>query len=158
MDDRPVERQRGNVLISTDRARLDVDAVLSMLRDTHWAHSLERETLERAIANSLGVGVYENGRIAAFARAVTDLSTYAYLTDVVVAPDHRGRGLGRWMVEFLLDHQDLQRLRRIALLTRDAQWMYEPFGFTVGVSGGSIYMELRRPTRGTAADQPPSNS
>ena len=147
MDDRPLERHRGDVLISTDRARLDVDAVLAMLRDTHWAHSMEREVLERAIANSLCVGVYENGRIVAFSRAVTDLATYAYLTDVVVAADQRGRGFGRWMVELFLEHPDLQRLRRMALLTRDAQWLYEPFGFSVGVSGGSTYMELRRPTR-----------
>jgi ribosomal protein S18 acetylase RimI-like enzyme len=147
MDDRPLERHRGDALISTDRARLDVDAVLAMLRDTHWAHSMEREALECAIANSLCVGVYENGHIVAFARAVTDLATYAYLTDVVVAADRRGRGFGRWMIELFLEHPDLQRLRRIALLTRDAQWLYEPFGFSVGVSGGSTYMELRRPTR-----------
>ena len=62
-------------------------------------------------------------------------------------PHRRGQGFGRWMVELLLEHPDLQRLRRIALLTRDAQWLYEPFGFQVGVSGGSTYMELRRPTR-----------
>lgn len=155
MDDRPVERLRGDLLVSTVRARLDVDAVLSMLRNTHWAHSMDRETLERAIANSLCVGVYESGRTIAFARAVTDLSTYAYLTDVVVAPAHRGRGLGRWMVELLLEHPELQGLRRIALLTRDAQWLYEPFGFTVGVSGGSTYMELRR--REGTSDQRPSS-
>jgi ribosomal protein S18 acetylase RimI-like enzyme len=157
MDDRPLEQHRGDVLISTDRARLDVEAVLSMLLDTHWAHSMEREVLERAIANSLCVGVYENGRLVAFARAVTDLSTYAYLTDVVVDRDHRGRGLGRWMIETLLEHPDLQRLRRIALLTRDAQWLYEPFGFTVGVSGGSTYMELRGPTPRVTSDQAPSS-
>ena len=152
MDDRPLERRRGDVLISTDRTRLDVDAILSMLRDTHWAHSMERDVLLRAIANSLCVGVYENGHIVAFARAVTDLATYAYLTDVVVAPDQRGRGFGRWMIELIVDHPDLQRLRRIALLTRDAQWLYEPFGFAVGVSGGSTYMELRRPSRAIPRD------
>lgn len=150
MDDLPVERQRADVLISTDRSRLDVDAVLSMLRDTHWAHSMERTVLERAIANSLCVGVYENSRIVAFARAVTDLSTYAYLTDVVVSANQRGRGFGRWMVELFLEHPDLRGLRRIALLTRDAPWLYEPFGFTVGVSGGSTYMELRRTGTGAA--------
>lgn len=152
MDDLPLERHRGDVVISTDRTRLDVDAVLTMLRDTHWAHSLERTVLERAIANSLCVGVYENGRVVAFARAVTDLSTYAYLTDVVVHRDHRGRGFGRWMIDLFLEHPDLQDLRRIALLTRDAQSLYEPFGFTVGVSGGSTYMELRRPMARTARD------
>jgi len=145
MKDVVIERRRGEGLLSTDRERLDVDAVLEMLRGTHWAQSMTRPVLERAIANSLCVGVYENDRIVAFARAVTDLSTYAYLTDVVVAEPFRGRGYGRWMIELFLDHPDLQGLRRIALLTRDAPWLYEPFGFTVGVSSGSIYMEIRRP-------------
>jgi ribosomal protein S18 acetylase RimI-like enzyme len=145
VDDTPIERRRGAVTLTTDRSRIDVDAVLGMLRDTHWAHSMERPVLERAIANSLCVGVYEGGRIVGFARAVTDLSTYAYLTDVVVADAYRGRGFGRWMVELFLEHPDLQGFRRIALLTRDAQQLYEPFGFTVGVSGGSTYMEIRAP-------------
>ncbi len=145
MDDTVVERRRGDVVISTDRARLDVGAVLEMLRASHWAKTLERPVLERAIANSLCVGVYEDGRTVAFARAVTDLATYAYLTDVIVADAYRGRGYGRWMIELFLEHPDLQGLRRMALLTRDAQWLYEPFGFTVGVSGGSTYMEIRTP-------------
>ena len=157
MDDAPVERHRGGVLISTDRARLDVDAILEMLHATHWAHSMERAVLERAIANSLCVGVYESRRIVGFARAVTDLSTYAYLTDVVVADDYRGRGYGRWMVELFLEHPDLQGLRRIALLTRDAQWLYEPFGFTVGVSGGSTYMEIRAPGATQSREGPPGS-
>jgi ribosomal protein S18 acetylase RimI-like enzyme len=147
MDDTVVEQRRGVALLSTDRKRLDVDAVLDMLRATHWAHSMTRPVLERAIANSLCVAVYESDRTVAFARAVTDLATYAYLTDVVVADAFRGRGYGRWMVELFLAHPDLQGLRRIALLTRDAQRLYEPFGFTVGVSGGSTYMEIRSPGR-----------
>ena len=143
MDDRPLEQHRDDVLISTDRARLDLDAILAMLRDTHWAHSMEREVLERAIANSLCVGVYENGHIVAFARAVTDLATYAYLTDVVVLESRRGHGYGSWMVEAFLAHPDLLRVRRIALLTRDAHALYERYGFAVGVLGGSTYMERR---------------
>jgi ribosomal protein S18 acetylase RimI-like enzyme len=145
MNDTPVEWRRGDVVLSTDRTRLDVDAVYAMLRATYWAASLDRVALDRAIENSLCVGVYLGDQIVAFARAVTDLSTYAYLTDVIVADGHRGRGYGSWMVELFLDHPDLQGLRRIALLTRDAQRLYEPFGFTAGVSGGSTYMEIRAP-------------
>jgi ribosomal protein S18 acetylase RimI-like enzyme len=145
MNDRPIEWRRGDVVLSTDRTRLDVDAVYAMLRATYWAASMDRPALERAIENSLCVGVYEDDRMVAFARAVTDLSTYAYLTDVIVADGHRGRGYGSWMVELFLEHPELQGLRRIALLTRDAQRLYEPFGFTAGVSGGSTYMEIRAP-------------
>ena len=147
LEDTPVERRRGEAVLSTDRARLDVDAIHAMLRVAYWAVGMDRATLERAIANSLCVAVYEADRLVAFARAVTDLATYAYLTDVIVHDDFRGRGYGRWMVEMFLEHPDLQGLRRMALFTRDAQGLYEPFGFTTGLSGGSSYMEIRFPSR-----------
>jgi ribosomal protein S18 acetylase RimI-like enzyme len=116
-----------------------------MLRDSHWGGAVSADVLARAIANSLCVGVYEGERQLAFARAVTDLSTYAYLTDVIVAADTRRRGIGSWMVEEILAHPDLQGLRRIALLTRDAQALYERFGFSTRMAT-STYMERRPPT------------
>lgn len=145
MNDRVIEERRGALLLSTDRARIDVDAVLAMLHDSHWGGGMTRAVLDRAVTNSLCVGVYETDRQLAFARAVTDLATYAYLTDVIVADDARGRGIGSWMVDLLLRHPDLQGLRRIALLTRDARALYEKFGFTTDPPR-STYMELRRPT------------
>jgi N-acetylglutamate synthase-like GNAT family acetyltransferase len=143
MDDRTVEERRGELLISTDRARIDVDTVLAMLRGSHWAGEMTRRSLERAIANSVCVGVYgADGKQLAFARAVTDLATYAYLTDVIVAEDARGQGLGKWMVRLILAHPDLQGLRRIALWTRSARALYEQFGFSTAMPA-STYMELR---------------
>jgi ribosomal protein S18 acetylase RimI-like enzyme len=104
---------------------------------------MSRANLERAIENSVCVGVYDrDGVQLAFARAVSDLATYAYLTDVIVAEDARGRGLGSWMVETIVAHPDFQELRRIALLTRDAQGLYERFGFSTDMPK-SVYMELR---------------
>jgi GNAT superfamily N-acetyltransferase len=144
MDDRTVEEQRGDLLISTDRARIDVDAVLAMLHASHWGGGMSRRSLERAIANSVCVGVYDAaGRQLAFARAVTDLATYAYLTDVIVAEDARGRGLGKWMMEVIIAHPDLQGLRRMALWTRNARGLYEQFGFTTNLPPASTYMEIR---------------
>ncbi len=144
MHDRLVEQQRGALLLSTDRARLDVDAVFAMLRAAHWGGTVTRAVLERSIENSICVGVYDGrgDRQLAFARAVTDLATYAYLTDVIVDDEARGKGIGSWMVQALVDHPDLQGLRRMALLTRDAQKLYERFGFTTGPAG-STYMEQR---------------
>src|SRR5690348_2590424 len=128
MDDTTVEERRDELVISTDRARIDVDAVLAMLHASHWGGAMTRRSLERAIANSVCVGVYDaSGNQLAFARAVTDLATYAYLTDVIVAEHARGRGLGSWMMEVLLTHPDLQGLRRIALWTRSAKRLYERF-------------------------------
>lgn len=149
MHDRLVEAQRGSLVLSTDRARLDVDAVFAMLRAAHWGGAVMRPVLERSIENSICVGVYDGDRQLAFARAVTDLATYAYLTDVIVDDAARGKGIGSWMVQALVDHPDLQGLRRMALLTRDAQKLYARFGFSAGPGGGSTYMEQRpAPTAG----------
>jgi ribosomal protein S18 acetylase RimI-like enzyme len=137
-----VERERNGLILSTDRSRLDVDLVLEMLIHSHWGGEMTRERLVRAIENSISIGVYAPAGQVAFARVVTDLATYAYLTDVIVAESARGRGIGKWMVEAILEHPDLQGLRRIALFTRDAKGLYERFGFTTDPPR-SVYMELR---------------
>jgi GNAT superfamily N-acetyltransferase len=142
MNDQIVEHRRGDLLISTDRSRLDVDAVLAMLLDSHWGGAMTRALLERAIENSVCIAVYSEGRQLSFARAVTDLATYAYWTDVIVHNDARGHGIGSWMVETLLAHPDLQGLRRIALWSRDAAPFYAHYGFSTEMPA-STYMELR---------------
>ena len=149
MNDRVVEQSRDGLTLSTDRARLDVDRVLALLQASHWGGAVTRDVLVRSIENSVCVGVYEGARQLGFARAVTDLATYAYLTDVIVDPEARGRGVGSWMVEALIEHPDLQGLRRMALLTRDAQTLYEKFGFSAKPPR-STYMErvLPAPTAG----------
>jgi GNAT superfamily N-acetyltransferase len=142
MNDRIVEERRGELLLSTDRGRIDVDGVLAMLLASHWGGTMTRPLLERAIENSVCVGVYDGSRQIAFARAVSDLATYAYWTDVIVADDGRGKGIGSWMVEALLAHPDLQGLRRIALWSRDAPGFYARYGFSTDMPA-STYMELR---------------
>jgi ribosomal protein S18 acetylase RimI-like enzyme len=145
MRDRLFEETRGSLTLTTDRHRIDVDAVYAMLRAEHWGSQVRRDALDRSIENSICIGVYDTSdddRQLSFARAVTDLATYAYLTDVVVAPAARGKGIGQWMVEAILAHPDLQGLRRVTLLTRDAQALYKKFGFTTDMPT-STYMELR---------------
>jgi len=144
MDDRLIEAVREDLTLSTDRSRVDIDAVLAMLRASHWAGSMTRPQLERAIANSLCVSVFDSSAAQlGFARAVTDLATYAYLTDVIVADSARGRGIGSWMVETMLMHPDLQGLRRIALWTRTARALYERLGFSPADVPASTYLEIR---------------
>lgn len=150
MNDRPINHTRGDCVLSTDRSRIDADLVLSWLRESHWGGAMTRPVLDRAIENSVCVGVYDaSGVQLAFARAITDLATYAYLTDVIVAEHARGRGIGGWMIEAILAHPDLHGLRRIALFTRDARHLYEKYGFSTDMPK-SVYMELR-PGRGEAA-------
>lgn len=142
MNDQLIEDRRGSLLLSTDRSRLDIDAILTMLHASHWGAGVTRDVLSRAIANSICVGVYRGDEQLAFARAVTDLATYAYLTDVIVAPSARGEGVGTWMIETFLAHPDLQGLRRVTLFTRDARQLYEKLGFSTEMPA-STYMEMR---------------
>ena len=144
MNDRPVEFARDGFIVSTDRGRLDLGAALALLRTTHWAGAMPAAVLEKAAANSLCFGLYDGARLVGFARAVTDLATYAYLTDVVVAESHRGRGLGRWLVECILEHPELQELRRIALFTRDTPELYRQLGFGPPLAERT-YLEIRGP-------------
>lgn len=142
MNDQPQQLQRGKYTVTTDRRQIDFPAALSLLHGTSWGGGMTLAVLERASENSVCFGLCEDAALIGFARAITDLATYAYLTDVVVDETQRGLGLGRWLIEYVLAHPDLQNLRRIALVTLNAQVLYEPFGFAAG-SGTSTYMELR---------------
>ena len=117
--------------ITTDPARIDVEAVHAFLTRSYWSPGIARETVERAIAHSLPFSllVEETGEQAGFARVISDRATYAYLADVYVAEPHRGRGLGVWLVQTIVDHPELQGLRRWALATADAHGLYRRFGF-----------------------------
>jgi GNAT superfamily N-acetyltransferase len=115
--------------ISTDRARLDITLVHRVLGTSYWAEGRRRSVVERSIANSLCFGVYHAGRQVAFARVVSDRAVFAYLMDVFVVPEFRGRGISKALMRAVLDHPDLQNLRLFLLATRDAHRLYERFGF-----------------------------
>jgi GNAT superfamily N-acetyltransferase len=142
LEDRLVEERRGGLLLSTDRAKVRMDEVLAMLHASHWGGGMTMEALRRAVDNSLTMGVYDGERQVGFLRAVTDISTYAYLTDVIVHESARGQGIGKWMMEVVMRHPDLQGLRRMALWTRSARGLYEQFGFSTDMPA-STYMEFR---------------
>jgi GNAT superfamily N-acetyltransferase len=115
--------------ISTDASRLDLDLVCTFLQTTYWARGRRRAVIERSIRNSLCFGVYDEGRQVAFARVVTDRAVFAYLMDVFVVADHRGRGISKMLMRAVLDHPDLQNLRTFLLATLDAHGLYAQFGF-----------------------------
>jgi GNAT superfamily N-acetyltransferase len=116
--------------IDTDQARLDRELIHDFLARSHWAKGLPRAVLERALAHSLAFGLYRGGRQVGFARVVTDHATFAYLADVFVIAAERGQGLGRWLVESILAHPELQGLRRWLLGTRNAHGLYRRCGFS----------------------------
>lgn len=136
--------QRGAYALSTDPARLDLGAMHSFLSTSYWSPGLPMAVLQRAVAHSLCCGLYHGHAQVGFARVVTDRATFAYLADVYVLPGHRGQGLSKWMVGFVLAHPDLQGLRRLMLATRDAQGLYAAFGFQP-LANPDRLMEIVRP-------------
>jgi N-acetylglutamate synthase-like GNAT family acetyltransferase len=118
-----------NIEISDNKARLDIETVHGFMKRSFWAAQRTRETLVKSIQNSLCFGAYQEGRQIGFARVVTDQSTFAYLCDVFVDEKFRGLGVSREMMEKIMKHPTLQNLRRFMLATRDAQGLYEKFGF-----------------------------
>jgi GNAT superfamily N-acetyltransferase len=122
---------RARVHITTDRTDTDADRVWSMLRATYWSANIRKDIVERAIANSIVANAIDQdtGTQVGFARAVSDRATFAWLCDVVVEPSHQRRGIATALVRALIDHPDLQTLRRWCLATRDAHGVYAPLGF-----------------------------
>jgi len=148
------ERSRGGYRISTDPVLLDIDVIHGFLRDSYWSPGIPRSIVARAIEHSLNFGLYEERRQVGFARVCTDRSTFAYLMDVFVLPEHRGKGLSVWLMETVMQHPDLQNMRIFRLATRDAHGLYEKVGFTrianpdvmMEINWPNVYLEMERST------------
>jgi len=138
------ERHRGEFVVSTDPRRLDLDAIHAWLVRSYWSAGIPRSVLERGIESSLCFGVYRGDRQVGFARMITDRATYAYLADVYIDEPHRGHGLGAWLVGAILEHPELQGLRRFSLVTRDAHSLYARLGFE-SLAHPERHMEIVRP-------------
>lgn len=122
------------LIVTTDPARLDREAIHTFLARSYWAAGIPRDVVERAIDNSLCFGAFDGDRQVGFARVVSDRATYAYVSDVFVIESHRGRGVGKRLMSEIMSHPELQGLRRWTLFTRDAHELYRRYGF-----GGSRY-------------------
>jgi len=117
--------------ITTDRARIDVNAVHRFLsEESYWARDIPREVVERSLRHSLCFAILRGDELVGFARVISDRATFAYLGDVFVLPAHRGKGLSKWLMECIGSHADLQGLRRWILATADAHGLYARFGFS----------------------------
>jgi len=131
-------------VISSDPARLDLNVIHGFIAQSYWAKAIPKALVERMISNSLCWGVYDEAGQIGFARVITDKATFAYLCDVFVLSEHRGKGLSKALVATVLAHPDLQGLRRWMLVTVDAQSLYERFGFRT-VPQPERHMEIHRP-------------
>ncbi|MGE0453103.1 MAG: GNAT family N-acetyltransferase [Vicinamibacteria bacterium] len=154
-----LEWRREGFLVTTDPARFDLDVIHGYLHRSYWAEGIPRETVERSLRNSLGFALIAQdgqggtpGQVG-FARVVSDRATFAWLADVFVLEEWRGRGLSKWLVACVLDHPELQGLRRFTLGTRDAHGLYARFGFAA-LAEPTRAMEIVKPDvyRATAGD------
>jgi ribosomal protein S18 acetylase RimI-like enzyme len=139
-----INQDRHGYHISSDSSVMDVDAVHAYLTRSYWAEGISRALVARAINASLCFGLFDGERQVGFARVVTDRATFAYLCDVYVLEDYRARGLGRWLMDTVVAHPDLQGLRRFLLATRDAHGLYRKLTFTA-LARPEIFMEINRP-------------
>jgi GNAT superfamily N-acetyltransferase/predicted metal-dependent hydrolase len=130
--------------ISADPSRLDLDVIHSFLSNSYWAKNIPRQLVERSIRHSLCFGIFHSGKQIGFARVISDFATFAYLADVFVLPEHRGRGVSKQLMETILEHRDLQGLRRFMLATLDAHGLYKQFGFEP-LDHPDRYMSIHHP-------------
>lgn len=142
------DRYRDGYVLTSDPSRVDIDRVHAWLsQESYWAKGRERAVVERSIAGSRPYSVYSQDQQAAFARVVTDEATFAWICDVFVDEHHRGRGLGTWLVDSIVEDLSVLGVQRFLLVTRDAHEVYRRCGF-VAMKGADRWMEIdRRPTR-----------
>ncbi|HWB91976.1 MAG TPA: GNAT family N-acetyltransferase [Puia sp.] len=132
-------------IVSTDRHRLDLSFIHDYLStQAYWCLNIPFAVVQRSVENSLCFGVYHGDRQVGFARVISDYATIAYLGDVFVIPEHRGKGLSKRLMEAIMDHPELQGLRRWILLTRDAHELYRKFGWKP-IANPDLYMEVANP-------------
>ena len=125
-----MEIRKDEFIISTDRLRLDVDAIHRFLvEDSYWARERTLDQTKTAIENSICFGLYQGEKMIGFARVVSDKATFAYIGDVFVLEGYRGRGLSKWLMEVIVEFPELQGLRRWVLATKDAHGLYSQFEF-----------------------------
>jgi GNAT superfamily N-acetyltransferase len=139
--------EAGEYVVSDDLALVDREAVYRWLsEESYWARGRSRAIVERSLTHSIALAGYHRDTMVGFARVVTDRATFAWLCDVFVTPDHRGRGLGKALVTAAVDHPDLQCVQRFVLATADAHDLYRRAGFEI----------LDRPDRWMIRRQPPT--
>jgi GNAT superfamily N-acetyltransferase len=128
--------------ISTEKARLDLKAIHHFLsKEAYWSLNIPMSRVEEAVEHSLNFGLYFREKQIGFARVISDFSCIAYVGDVYVLPEFRGKGLSKWLMQTIMDYPELQGLRRWILSTADAHGLYKQFGW-VPVANPERWMEV----------------
>lgn len=139
------ETHKNGYTLSTAKEKLDVVSIHHFLAtQTDWAKGIPLEKVKTSIEHSLNFGLYYGNQQVGFARIISDFATIAYLGDVYILEEHRGKGLSNWLITEIMEHPNLQGLRRWILLTNTAEWLYKKYGFTT-VANPEFYMEKHDP-------------
>lgn len=139
-----MEWTKDDFLITTDKEKIDALYVHQFLSGSYWAEGIPIETVKRSIEGSLCFSVVYLNHQVGFARVITDEATFAYLADVFIDENFRGKGLSKWLMEVIMAYPTLQSLRRFMLATRDAHGLYEQFGFTA-LTHTDRWMQIHKP-------------
>jgi GNAT superfamily N-acetyltransferase len=130
--------------ISTDKSRLDLQLIHDFLTRSYWAKDIPIDVVRKSVDYSLCFGVYHQDNQVGFARVITDYTTFAYLADVFILENYRGKGLSKWLMRTIVEHPDLQGMRRWMLATRDAHRLYGQYGFKA-LESPAFFMERHHP-------------
>lgn len=136
--------QREGFAVTTDTTFFNLEYIHGFLSQSYWGENIPIETVQKSIDNSLCFGVFHLGRQIGFARVVTDKATFGYLADVFIDEAYRGQGLSKWLMEEIMNHEELQGLRRFMLATRDAHGLYTQFGFSA-LTNTDRWMQIHNP-------------
>jgi N-acetylglutamate synthase-like GNAT family acetyltransferase len=141
-----IEYKKDDFYITTDFGKIDVDAVSSLLGQSYWAKSRERDVIIKSLKNSLCFSLLHNDKQIGLVRVITDCATFAYLCDVIIDDKYRHKGLGKWVLECVFKYPGLQNLRRWCLVTKDAHEFYKKFGFKSLIKP-EMFMEINNSLR-----------
>ncbi|WP_371367305.1 hypothetical protein SRRS_13110 [Sporomusa rhizae] len=139
--------QKGDYTISTDKSLLDFTVIHNFVaNESYWGQGRSQELMRRAIENStFCFGIFQGKKQIGFARVISDLTTFAYLADVFVLRDYRDQGLGKWLIQTIVNHPDLAGLKKITLFTKTPYFYYDA-GFNLYTSGDeSKFMVRKKP-------------
>jgi N-acetylglutamate synthase-like GNAT family acetyltransferase len=143
--------ERNEFVISTEKQFLDINVIHHFLSvDSYWAKGITRQSVVKSIEHSsICFGLFEGNpekgvaKQIGFVRAVTDFVRFAYIMDVFVVNEYRGKGLSKWMMEIVTEQSDLKDVQKMSLCTNDAHGLYAQYGFKV-INKPEIYMERKK--------------
>lgn len=125
-----IEYKKEDYLLTTDKSKIDLPAVHYYLsKESYWAQNIPLDILKTSIDNSITFSILKENDQAGFARVVTDFSVFAYIADVYIAVQYRGKGLSKWLMKSIIETPELQIIRRWMLMTHDAHGLYKKYGF-----------------------------